>query len=308
MPQSFGGFKDNFTLIETVCDSCNAFFGTTLEIDLARGSWEGLSRFSHGIKNPQDYKSLGARNKMVFRLKEGQFKGAYANLKYSEEMKQIVVAPLTQIGFFKKSDPNPNFFLLENVPEKESLQAEGYDLDSPRAIIILGDLVQAEEKLREKKIPLSVGTEEVAIDPEIKTALTEISWTGNDKIHRAIVKTAFNYLTYQQGAGFTLLPDFNPIRSYIRYGVKLEYPILMPSNDPVFTDEGVEGKRRSGHIMLSGSNGKLTIAQVAFFNDISYRIILAVHSSPPPEFQTGHFFSLADFTILPLPVVKKKYV
>jgi len=90
MPQSFGRFKNNLTLIETVCDVCNEYFGNNLELDLGRGSWEGLSRYTHGVKPPDQYKSHGARSGLTFKIREGKLKGAYATLKYSKEMQQLV--------------------------------------------------------------------------------------------------------------------------------------------------------------------------------------------------------------------------
>ena len=45
IPQSFGVFKNNFTLNKVVCDDCNNYFGDNLEIDLARDTYEGHSRF-----------------------------------------------------------------------------------------------------------------------------------------------------------------------------------------------------------------------------------------------------------------------
>ena len=58
IPQSFGLFRDNFTLNKIVCDDCNKYFGDNLEIDLARDTFEGLQRFNFDVKKPADYKTF----------------------------------------------------------------------------------------------------------------------------------------------------------------------------------------------------------------------------------------------------------
>ena len=102
IPQSFGVFKDNFTLNNVVCDSCNQFFGDKLEIALARDSIEGLQRFDHNIKKPSEFKNIGKSSRMVMKMPDGEFKGAYCYPKYSDEAKRVLLYPAPQVGFFKK--------------------------------------------------------------------------------------------------------------------------------------------------------------------------------------------------------------
>ncbi len=52
LPQSFGLFKNNFTLRKIVCDQRNEYFGNNLEIVLARDTYEGGLRFETNIKEP----------------------------------------------------------------------------------------------------------------------------------------------------------------------------------------------------------------------------------------------------------------
>ena len=53
MPQSFGLFNNNLTLVKTVCDDCNQYFGDNLEIDMARDTLEGAARFEFGLRSPK---------------------------------------------------------------------------------------------------------------------------------------------------------------------------------------------------------------------------------------------------------------
>ena len=56
IPQSFGVFRNNFTLVTIVCDACNKYFGDNLDIALARDTYEGGLRFEHNVTDPKDFK------------------------------------------------------------------------------------------------------------------------------------------------------------------------------------------------------------------------------------------------------------
>ena len=101
MPQSFGLFTNNFTLVNIVCDDCNQYFGDNLEIVMARDTFEGASRFKFDLKTPKEFKSLGKQSRMRIKIAEGECKGAYAYREYSKEQDKIVIKPVPQIGFLK---------------------------------------------------------------------------------------------------------------------------------------------------------------------------------------------------------------
>jgi hypothetical protein len=46
LPKSFGGFAEALTLNGVVCDDCNEAFGKTIDRELARGSMDGIDRFT----------------------------------------------------------------------------------------------------------------------------------------------------------------------------------------------------------------------------------------------------------------------
>src|SRR6266496_453632 len=76
LPQSFGRFKGNLTLRGVVCDDCNHFFGSTIELYLARDTPDGLNRYLIGGKDPEEFKSLGKNSSLVTRADSGPLKGA----------------------------------------------------------------------------------------------------------------------------------------------------------------------------------------------------------------------------------------
>ena len=89
IPQSFGVYRDNFTLNNIVCDTCNQFFGDQLELALARDTIEGIQRFEHSLKDKKDFKPFGKESRLVIQLPEGEFKGSFAYPKYSQKAQRM---------------------------------------------------------------------------------------------------------------------------------------------------------------------------------------------------------------------------
>ena len=64
LPQSFGKFRQNMTLRNVVCDVCNQYFGDNLETYLGRDTFEGQLRFKHGVRNADEFKSVGLESRI----------------------------------------------------------------------------------------------------------------------------------------------------------------------------------------------------------------------------------------------------
>jgi len=99
LPQSFGKFRRNMTLRNVVCDLCNQYFGDHLETYLGRDTFEGQLLFKHGVRNADEFKSVGPESGIVLKSTEGDFAGCYMYREYSRERGDIVVKPLPQVGF-----------------------------------------------------------------------------------------------------------------------------------------------------------------------------------------------------------------
>ena len=127
IPQSFGLFKNNFTLRNIVCDDCNQYFGNHLEIAMARDTFEGASRFEFNLKSADEFKSLGKRSRMIIKIAEGECKGVYAYREYSQEQNKIIIKPVPQIGFLKNESAGYEYFLLDQIPLKSYLDENEFD-------------------------------------------------------------------------------------------------------------------------------------------------------------------------------------
>lgn len=138
IPQSFGMFESNFTLNGIVCDECNQYFGDNLEIGLARDTYEGISRFDFGLKKEKDFKTLGKKGSIIIKIAEGPLKGAYAFREYSKKQNKITLQPIPQVGFLKKNSEDYQYYLIDQLPKKEDLSVEDFDIDKPNFIRSFG--------------------------------------------------------------------------------------------------------------------------------------------------------------------------
>jgi hypothetical protein len=305
MPQSFGVFRANFTLENRVCDDCNEFFGDNLEIVLARDSVEGTSRFEFGLKRPSEFRHIGNRSRIRIKIAEGEYKGAYAYREYSQKQDRIVIKPAPQVGFLRRTLPEYQYFLLDNIPHKDELENGDFDLKSRRAIRVIGaDFDAAREALSRKEIDFQFkGEEERSRGKPMQDIACEITIRIDDAVLRAFAKIAFNYLSYHEPVDFVLHQSFDPMRNFIRYGTHVSYPLVIVDDNPILRDEPVEGKRRLGHIItVNWASDKVSIvSQVSIFNDATYVACLARNFlGERRDIRRGHFFNVNSNEILEL--------
>lgn len=303
IPQAFGLFKNSFTLNEIVCDDCNQYFGDHLEVELARDTFEGMVlRYNHKIKKSKEFKTVGKRSRILFKIAEGEKKGQYAYQEYSKETGEIVWKPLPQIGFFNTLSSEFIYFLLDKVPDKKTLEQKGFDLSPQSRINIFGcDKELAKETLKKKGITLYFGGE---LDYSKKSsAIIEYKANIDDNIFRAIAKIGFNYLTYWEGADFVRQSSFNAIREYIRNGIKANYPLISIENNSILADEQYKKEIRVGHIItINWASDRISlVAQISLSNYAKYCVCLAnEYSGENRNIKRGHFFNIQGYEILEL--------
>jgi len=276
LPQSFGKFKNNFTLNKIVCDTCNKFFGDNLEIWLGRDTFEGMTRFDHNVKKAEEFKSPGKKSRLAIKVNEGPYKGAFAYCEYSEQEGRIIIKPIPQVGFKRIGETVYEYFPLEGIPEKEHLETN-YDLKELKSIVVLGCAFEVVQKsLAEKGILFH---EDGAVYPSEHDSGLECEVTGtiDQIVFRAIAKIAFNYFAYWARPELVFDSSFHPIRRYVRYGEKTTFPFVVILEKAILGDEPLEGKRRLGHLItFDWSKNKLSlVSQVSLFNWITYSVIIA---------------------------------
>ncbi len=304
MPQSFGLFKDNLTLIKIVCDDCNQYFGDNLEIIMARDTFEGASRFEFGLRSPKEFKGLGKRSRITIKIAAGECKGAYAYREYSKEQDKIVIKPAPQIGFLKNEPAEYEYFLLDQIPHKSYLDDNGFDIKHLKSIRAFGiDVDTVRQTLSEKGIKFEDQGEAGPSENPKEDWLCKVDGVIDSTIFRTVAKIVFNYLAYWEGRNFLLHQSFDPLRSFIRYGKQAEYPLVRVDDNPIFGDETAKGRRRLGHIVtVDWAEDKISIfSQFSLFNGASYKISLARNfSGKKRNIRRGHFFNVNSQEILDL--------
>lgn len=304
LPQSFGRFKNNLTLHNSVCDGCNKYFGDNLEIALGHDTYEGGLRFDYGLRQPSEFKSLGKKTRLTVRIHEGEFKGAYAYREYSEVQQQIILKPLPQVGFRKLVDSEIEYYLLDQIPTKQYFDQNGYDLDQPGSIrTIPSTEVESIQAVLLGKGFTFKAHKDVNPHESEPSLLCKIEGVIDESIIRAVAKITFNYLAYWQGPEFMLEADFNPTREFIRYGVKSQYPLIKIRQESILCDEPVSGNRRSGHLLTVdwAADKRSIVAQVSLLNWLTYSVSLARDfSGKQRAIQRGHFFDPYNQRILQL--------
>lgn len=297
IPQSFGRFENNFTLRRLVCDSCNQFLGDNLELDLARDTLEGSSRTQFGVRRPDEFRSVGRSSRLRYKLAEGPFKGAHAFLDYSPSEEKVVLKPLPQVGFRQKASPEYQYFLLDEIPERMSLESSGFDLVAPEGVRMVGGGVEEiSGRLRDKGIAFKPAGEVMG---ESSSLFVLLEGSIDETIRRAMAKIAFNYLARWEGGEFVRHSSFDQIRSFVRHRITAPYPLVRINQEPILMDEG--SRRRLGHLITVAwaADGASIVAQVSLFNWLTYVICLARdYSGERREIRRGHLFDLANRRIL----------
>lgn len=304
IPQSFGMFANNLTLDQHVCDNCNQHFGDNLEIDLARDTMEGLSRFNHGVKQPSEFKSLGQRSRLKIRVTEGQFKGAHVYLEYSSDTSKLMIRPIQQIGFYHPESAQYSYFSLDEIPYKSELDEKGFDLTRRNAVIALGlNSEQAKEILATKGIILQSWGDADTLEPSEDVWDVEVEGSLDSILFRAIAKIAFNYFCYWKGADLARQAEFDEIRSYIREGIQPSYPLVVILDRPILADEPNVGLRKLGHLVTLNwsQDRKSIVSMVSLFNQNTYSVSVSRnYLGEIQDLARGHFFDIANRGILPL--------
>ena len=120
IPEAFGKFTNNFTLLSEVCGECNQYFGDKLEIVLARGSYEAIARIEQEISPPEGVENLIQGRIDISLSSANEEKGLV--LAFVEREGRLSVEPQPQVRFSSKS--GDGFFYVTN----DELNDPAFDL------------------------------------------------------------------------------------------------------------------------------------------------------------------------------------
>lgn len=280
VPVSYGRFKGALTLIDTVCTSCNGFFGDSLDLFLARDSLEGFLRHNYRINKKKD--PIMNYHRMVVKVEEeGDWRGAFLRLKVSDDREQILVEPIDQVGFRKRESDEWVYFPLDETPSKTDLDAQGFEMGGPKSVKMLFDPGTDEDYVVE-----TLRKRGISVEPDKRE---EIEWshsggaielavfaTIDSWIARAIVKIALNYLAATEGKEFVLDRGFDGAREFVRYGKGEWREYIAISQVPILKEDQMFRIRQTrGHLIVTGWKGNSVVfVRLSLFNLHTYNVTL----------------------------------
>lgn len=279
IPQSFGTFEDNLTLVETVCKECNQFFGDNLERLLARGSFEGFYRFIADPYTATRIHDINRSKRVVLKLGEkGPSKGIIIHLVQDESQKKVLVEPVSQIGLKKREAEQWDYFEEMDIISRADIEEKGYLVKGDNRIkIIFGSPEEQNEiirKLNKKGFEISLIGESFPVVEPNTIALVELRSIIDNIILRGIAKIGFNYLARIMGKEFALNENFNGVRDFIRKNILSHRFVSLQKTPILYNEIELGAKETHGHLITIGWNNQLTTiySQISLFNKIFYRV------------------------------------
>jgi hypothetical protein len=294
-------FDDNFTL-HCVCESCNRFFGGTLEWALQRNSIEGVLRLQYGLADG----TLGGFKSLEFKVADkGPWKGVRVKIKADKHKNTVEAVLIPQVGARRNATDKWEWYTPKEImPEF----ARKYPKGSSSEIQVVGSSLKEQNGviriLKKNGVDFHPKRQMTPpFGPEGKVG-TNLVALFSEQIQRCIAKIAFNYLAMVRGAEFVLHPDFDDIRAYIRYGTNSRVKAVRPLKGSFLLEERHGQVVTRGHILRVdwSADKQSVVAQIALFNTMKYTVVLCNSYSGiwTQNLAQGHHFDLDNHRIEPL--------
>lgn len=270
IPEAFGKFENNLVLT-CVCWDCNDFFSKELDLKLGRDAIEGIDRFRHGLKSPDEYKSMGKRSTSYHEVMEGPLKGLRCYGTPNADGGFDMTGYVPQIGLAQTDDGPFEYYLFDDLPTKDELTARGFV--TPVSFQVFGATVeQGMDQLEKKGYPR--GESGGQTEPFRGRARVDYVFKISHPEFRAMSKILMNYLASISTAGIACMPHFNEIREYVRYG-KLPPRPLVKIVQPVKPIDPKTNQPVVAHYLALERRGDEVIGQVSLFSRNRYVVLLS---------------------------------
>jgi len=294
--QSFGKFENNIVLnrgVYGVCDSCNQFFGNTIDRVLARDTFEGIIRFKENITESKKYKSEGQRSLLRIKGVEGFFEGSLVYPRYDEENDEVRMFLLPdQIGIKRIDNGKYDFFSIEELPDIKDIPKTYYDENGKVEFFydFYDESIMTKIKEKGYRIERDYPIQELDLF-DSKNILFEFERKIDDTIGRAVSKIAFNYLCYDLGVNYVCSETFNNIRNFIYKAEGNVEDFVQIEDMKLLKIEKELNISLLGHLVGYEFVGDKIYGVISLFNTIKYRVLLCnKFGTLPSTSSKGHFF------------------
>lgn len=275
IPKAFGLFgSETKTLINKVCKECNQKFGRTIDNALSRETLEGIHRFLHGAKKPEEYKefkhSKHAKNQVRVAT-SGYLTGCELELIADEKGGGLNYKPKENYDVaFRKNDESYDFYYISQLPDGETLKQK-----YPNCLVEGVKILNTDEKEDITKTLSEKFNTPFVLDEETHEGDCQIKAIYTKETFRAIAKIAFNYLAYFNDASLMTQECFDLIRNFITKGTGEWHQFIQIVKEPIVPDNN--GLVADVHLVTVYANGRFIFASVSLQNKIHYKICLAQH-------------------------------
>lgn len=296
IPEAFGKFDNNFVL-KCVCESCNNFFGSELELVLGRNSREAILRLHHGVKAPAGTAQLKYENAELTVDESGPWRGARIILAPDPSGRKLDTRPLPQVGFRHEGKTDWKWVSEEDLNDRSV--ADPFR-NSRSQIQVIGPSPEDIERLSAKLSRIGIDFNQKGQLPQPAqsdgTILTKLTSKIENRILRAIGKIAGNYVAYIHGAQFFLASDFDHYRKWVRYAIAPPWDVIVAvDSTPILALDSAQRRQTNGHLVTFDWNTRrdALFAQVSLFNDLTYRILMCLNYPViTQDVRSGHHFDL----------------
>ena len=302
VPAAFGSFRDALVLIDCVCERCNTYFGATLDLRLARGTDEGFQRYLWNIRPPEQIAQF-RYDSATFRYNgEDEYRGCLLRLIADPEAPNgFRATPIDQVGFARRDADGFIWIGLDEI--LEGAWQDRNDLNPQAGIKIYARDPKSVIAYFEAQGVSSPNWRPMVREGESgdEASVLQVGEITKD-LRRVVAKISFNYMAYVHDAQFALLPQFNEVRRFIRYGdggeglvdIDNESPIPLPPDPP-------DGHRPVMHVVTVETtvNSDAVIGQVSLFGGLRYQIVLSEQIVDNLRL-SGHVYNVGDRCIYEL--------
>jgi hypothetical protein len=307
LPEAFGRFRNAPVLHEAVCEHCNSYFGSTLDLVLSRSSSEGLERYGWQVKPADDI----------------------VHFRYGDVLIRLLAPGSALDGALVRKIPGPipGETRIELIP-----QAVFESIDGSGPIHIPEWNIRSGQWKRDKRLDVTKEIRILAVAEEydsVKTALQEQGiffehereidepqpnpgeqfgvhheFRFSRELQRAVAKLAFNYFVFKSGPEVALHRNFDGIRAFIRFDSEPSFrPVTLL--DKLLSEEREKTRVPVVHCLTFQRHASgAGIAHVTLFNWAVYQIML---SPTLPESLTGassgHLYNVAELDCYPMVLV-----
>lgn len=287
-PDGFGKLNGALTLHSCeVCKECNSYFDKVLDRALLRDTGIGLMRFIVGARHPSEYKHAGRRSRLKSQYTDGPRPGVLVHVECAPT--DLAVTEVPQV-IFRDNAGCRHAYSISQLPSFSQLPL-GCDANHVE-IRGTADMQEVAGALRRAGYEL-LGHETPREEQPTGPVHVRTTWTLDDTDRRALMKIAFNYLTYVSGPSVALQDEFNATRGFIRSGEALgyDYVAVLPAmrNDP----------RRCTVALAMDGFGSPAV-HLEFFGAFGLLLRMSTRRDGPDLGRHAHLYDFARGSVVPL--------